>query len=77
MIWIVFYSQTQAIRCRNVLAQNGIIGQLGKPPQRANRLHACVWAVGIRWEEQAKSQQVCKDHGIRPCAWLDGAGGNV
>ena len=74
MVWIVFPSQTQAIQCRNVLAQNGIIGHIGKPPQAGERPHACTWAVGIRWEEQTKSQQACRDRGIRPCAWLDGIG---
>ena len=47
MIWIVFYGQTQAVRCRNVLEKNGIAGLLRKPPRPANAQHTCIWAVGI------------------------------
>lgn len=75
MVWIVFHSQTQAIQCRNMLAQNGIIGQLGKPPRTNNHQASCTWAVGIHWEEQSKSRQICKAYGIHPCAWMDGTGG--
>lgn len=77
MVWIVFHSQTQAIQCRNMLAQNGVIGQLGKPPHPVDHSRSCAWAVGVRWEEQTKSRQACKDHGIKPCAWMDGTGGSV
>ena len=77
MVWIVFHSQTQAIQCRNILAQNGVIGHLGKPPRTADGQRSCTLAVGIRWEEQTKCRQTCKIHGIEPCAWMDGGGSNL
>lgn len=74
MIWIVFYGQTQAIRCRNVLAKNGITGLLRKPPRPANSQHSCIWAVGIHTEEEQKVRQICADYGIHPNFWMDQAG---
>lgn len=76
MVWIVFHGQTQAIQCRKLLAENGVIGHLGRPP-RTQRQDSCAWAIGIRWEEQSKAEQILRRYGVRPCAWLDAEGGKV
>lgn len=76
MIWIVFHSQTQAIQCRKMLAENGVIGHLGRAP-RMQKTDSCAWSVGIRWEEQGKAQQILRRYGVHPCAWLDAEGGKV
>lgn len=74
MIWIVFYSQTQAVRCRNVLAKNGIAGLLRKPPRPANAQHTCIWAVGIPPESEQQARQICLSHNVRPNFWMDQSG---
>ncbi|MBS5143950.1 MAG: DUF3343 domain-containing protein [Butyricicoccus pullicaecorum] len=76
MVWIVFHGQTQAIQCRKLLAENGVIGHLGKPPREQGQ-DSCAWAVGIQWEAHEKAVQVLRRYGVSPCAWLDAEGGKI
>lgn len=76
MIYIVFYGQTQALQCRKLLAENGVIGHLGRMPRR-RKLDSCAWVVGIRWEEKEKARQILHVHGLHPDVWMDAEGGKV
>lgn len=73
MIWIVFQSQTEAMKCRGLLSHNGILGQLGKPP-RTPQHPSCSWAIAIGWDQLATARMLCSQNGFSPCAWIEDGG---
>ena len=73
LIWIVFRSQTEAMRCRSLLSHNGILGQLGNPPRSPGH-PSCSWALRIGWDQQGTAWRLCAENGIEPCGWIDEGG---
>lgn len=68
MVYIIFHNQTDAMRCRNSLQTERIIGVLTKAPRITNS-GSCAWAVKISESEREHAKQICTLKGIAPCAW--------